>query len=556
MKAIKKFIVLAAAAIGLSSCVGDLDLKPTDPRTLTAADFAKDPEDYMDRVMANVQMAFATYGANGNSPVAGFDGGMATFQRATFILEEIPTDEANWIATSDADYGQLQYGIPTASVKFIEGTYSRYIINVTFCNQFIQTVNDGYFNLDESLKPKADEYIRQCKILRSACYFYLVDCFGNVPYADENTAVGSIAPQLPREEIFTRVTQTLEDIVKEYEANPVEQRYGYVGVDVARALLVKFYLNAEVYTGTPAWDKCLAHSKAIIDRLKGPGFKGSGLANVYQQLFAVNNDQYTIGGSNAVNEIIWGIPQEMPNLLSWANGTFMVAGWLGASKPSDSWQCSFADYNVTDGWKCMTTRRQFVEKFDWNEATMATSPDDRVRDWKTSKDGFSPDAPALDLDNFGSNGYLPMKFTNWALDAEGKRDTDLSPVANNQNGIDYPVIRLAEIYLSAAEAILHGAGDKAEALTYVNYIRERALLSPWTSGELSLNSLQDERCRELYTENCRRTDLIRYGKYTSGYNWNWKNQVPGGADLPAHFNLYPLPSSIVYLGGYTQNPGY
>lgn len=90
----------------------------------------------------------------------------------------------------------------------------------------------------------------------------------------------------------------------------------------------------------------------------------------------------------------------------------------------------------------------------------------------------------------------------------------------------------------------------------MNYIRERALLSPWTSGELSLNSLQDERCRELYTENCRRTDLIRYGKYISGYNWNWKNQVPGGADLPAHFNLYPLPSSIVYLGGYTQNPGY
>ena len=151
----------------------------------------------------------------------------------------------------------------------------------------------------------------------------------------------------------------------------IRDSYGYVGVDVARALLVKFYLNAEVYTGTPAWDKCLAHSKAIIDRLKGPGFKGSGLANVYQQLFAVNNDQYTIGGSNAVNEIIWGIPQEMPNLLSWANGTFMVAGWLSASKPSDSWQCSFADYNVTDGWKCMTTRRQFVEKFDWNEATMA-----------------------------------------------------------------------------------------------------------------------------------------------------------------------------------------
>ncbi|MDE5568534.1 MAG: RagB/SusD family nutrient uptake outer membrane protein, partial [Muribaculaceae bacterium] len=73
---------------------------------------------------------------------------------------------------------------------------------------------------------------------------------------------------------------------------------------------------------------------------------------------------------------------------------------------------------------------------------------------------------------------------------------------------------------------------------------------------LTLETLQDERCRELYTENCRRTDLIRYGKWLSGYTWNWKAGVAEGANLPERCLLYPLPASIVTLAGYTQNPGY
>ena len=123
-------------------------------------------------------------------------------------------------------------------------------------------------------------------------------------------------------------------------------------------------------------------------------------------------------------------------------------------------------------------------------------------------------------------------------------------------GGDYAVIRLAEIYLSAAEAILNGGGDKGKALEYVNYIRERAGLQAWGAGDLTAVALQDERCRELYTESVRRSDLIRYGKWISGYTWNWKNNVKGGADFNSNFTLYPLPSSTVELAHYEQNTGY
>ena len=88
----------------------------------------------------------------------------------------------------------------------------------------------------------------------------------------------------------------------------------------------------------------------------------------------------------------------------------------------------------------------------------------------------------------------------------------------------------------------------------MNYIRERAGLDPYTN--LNLVELQDERSRELYTESTRRSDLIRYGKWISGYNWSWKNQVADGADFSSNFNVYPLPSTTAAHNGYTQNPNY
>ena len=366
--------------------------------------------------------------------------------------------------------------------------------------------------------------------------------------------MGSIAPQLPRAEVYAKVVEDLEAVSKEYGSN-TDVVYGQVGKDVADAILVKFYLNAEVYTGKAEWAKCAAKAEEIIARHKGTGFKNSGLALSYSALFGANNDKYCAGGSSNVNEIIWCIPQDATYATSWANSTFMIDAWIGEPKDGAAWDCRKAWYNAGDAWKCMTARRQFVEKFDWNE-DYTESADLRTRFWCTAAQGFDINNDILDQDHFGSNGFLAVKYSNWAFDEEGNIDEAGSPAATTQVGSDYAVIRLAEIYLSAAEAILNGGGDKAKALEYVNYIRERAGLNAWNAGDLTAVSLQDERCRELYTENVRRTDLIRYGKWISGYTWNWKNKVKGGADFNSNFTLYPLPSSTVELAHYEQNKGY
>ena len=121
------------------------------------------------------------------------------------------------------------------------------------------------------------------------------------------------------------------------------------------------------------------------------------------------------------------------------------------------------------------------------------------------------------------------------------------------------MIRLAEIYLTAAEAILQGGGGSpAEAATYVNYIRERAYGDKdHNFSSVNMQTLRDERCRELYSESTRRTDLIRFGKFTKGYNWDWKNGERLGSDVDDFYALFPIPESeMTNNPALEQNEGY
>lgn len=560
---------MVAATLSLGSCVGDLDLTPTNPNELTPGLFKNDPKGYLEKAIAGVYLQYATYGANGDASVKNFDGGMSTFQRAVWLLEEANSDEASWIP-NDVAYGTFQYGNIPAANTVVMGTYSRLFINIAMCNQFIQTVNDGYFNLTTpELQALADDYIRQARILRAGAYWYAIDNFGNVPYADESVAMGSVAPQLStnfsegRRMVYDKVVADLEDIVAWYEANDPNNMpaYGQVGLDVAESLLVKFYLNAEVYTGTAAWDKCYQHAEKVIARLGKGGMDETGLNPNYFQNFGANNSKYVSCKENGANEIIWTIPQhhtsldpEGKGLMSYANSTFMCNAWIGDSPDGADFSCSKSEYNSDGGWKCIVARTQFVEKFNWKDVDMSESDDVRVKYWKTSKDGFNVQNISLEQADWGNNGYLAVKYNNWSQDNDGE-DRANSPQTTDQLGGDYAMIRLAEIYLSAAEAALNGGGDRTKAVEYVNYIRKRAGL-PDVDATLNLVQLQDERCRELYTECIRRSDLIRYGKWISGYTWAWKNQVRNGEDFSSAFVVYPLPSTTAARNGYVQNPGY
>ena len=106
-----------------------------------------------------------------------------------------------------------------------------------------------------------------------------------------------------------------------------------------------------------------------------------------------------------------------------------------------------------------------------------------------------------------SQGFFGEKFSNL---------TDAGEAASNTGAvgadIDYPVFRLADVYLMLAESVLRGGtgATRDEALQLVNKLRERAFGTAdgnINEAQFTLQFILDERARELYWESCRRTDL-------------------------------------------------
>ena len=157
-----------------------------------------------------------------------------------------------------------------------------------------------------------------------------------------------------------------------------------------------------------------------------------------------------------------------------------------------------------------------------------------------------------------SEGYFFEKFTNLTDDG-----TAASNSAATGCSTDYPMIRLADVYLMAAEAFLRGGAgiSRSEALDLVNDVRLRAYKND-ESGKISdsdftLDFMLDERARELYLESVRRTDLIRFGKFTSdAYIWQWKGGVLDGRSVNDKYNIYPIPDTDLTANPNLTNPQY
>ena len=142
--------------------------------------------------------------------------------------------------------------------------------------------------------------------------------------------------------------------------------------------------------------------------------------------------------------------------------------------------------------------------------------------------------------------------------------------------MDFPLFRLGEIYLNYAEAVARGGqgGSIETAVGYINELRARGygdhshdIGSAWltanatvggTTTSVQYGNLLNERQREMYFECTRRTDLIRFGLFTTGsYLWVEKGGTPTGVGVDDHYNLYPIPTTDLSVNGsLEQNPGY
>ena len=526
MKRIKNlFIISAAVLITFSSCMKDLDTVPLDGNEVTAAEIFDNPESYR-QILAKLYAGLAVSGQQGPAGMAdisGIDEGFGQYLRGMFYHQVLSTDEAviGWDDQTIKDFIYHSWG---ASDVFIAAMYYRIFYQISLANEYIRETTDSKLNdrgVTGALRQSIEGYRAEARFLRAFSYWHALDIFGNVPFVTDADPIGAFLPeQISRANLFNYLETELLEIIPLLAA-PRTSEYGRIDRAAAWMLLAKLYLNAEVYTGQGKYTEAITYLNEVINA-------GYTLEPEYKHLF--NADNYL-----SDQEIIMQVPYHGIETQTFGGTTFIIKAGIGGDMLA-------ADSGVDDGWGGLRTTPNFVNLFDEGDRRAL----------------FFSDGQTLDIANLSDfqNGYAVRKFTN--LRRDGTPGTNLE-----FPDTDFPVFRLADAYLMYAEAGLRGGsgGDISTALGYVNAIRQRAFgdnSGNITSAQLTLDFILDERGRELYWEGHRRTDLVRFNKFTGdAYVWSWKGESRDGLPTNARFNLFPLPDSDVNANpNLIQNTGY
>lgn len=532
MKKIKISIVFILAVTFFTACNKELDRTPLNSTTSlkqysTVAGYKA--------VLAKAYGAYSLTSSNGTGAsdvtISGVsDVAITDFIRSYWNIQELTTDEAV-CAWNDVNLQSFHNFNWTSGNVYINALYSRSLYQITVCNEFIRQSSDDQISSRGFSATDAAEikhYRAEARFLRAFQYSVLMDLFGNPPFVTEADPIGKYIPKrITRTDLFAYIETELKAIDADLVA-PKQNEYGRADQGAAWALLARMYLNAEVYTGTARYGDAITYAFKVINA-------GYSLMPAYKQLFMADN--------NVNNpEIILPIAYDATNSQNYGGTTFLTCSAHGTDVKEDS-----AHGIRGGGWLGNRSTKKLPLAF----GDYSGNGDKRAM--------FG--AGNLEISSVLNfyDGPEVWKFNN--LNSDGS--TPYSPNGVLVN-IDFPLFRLAEMYLVYIEASKRGGtggGDvtDATALQYFNKLRERAYGN--TSGNVSSYTLDDvlnERQRELYWEGFRRTDLIRYNLFTSGtYLWPWKAGVPGGAGADSHYNIFPIPSSeILSNTNLSQNPGY
>jgi len=429
------------------------------------------------------------------------------------------------------------------------------IIGNTWGGQYgaIGAINDAIANLGLSAGD-----IMQMRALRAYFYWRMLDLYGNVKIV---TTPGVDAPQSTRAVLYAFVESELLAALgtTEITANttfsdtglPASGSVYRVNRYAALGFLTKLYLNHAVYLGaesTATYNKAALASQIIMDsnayQLCASGCTVANLAkrpavatdpdnlegyaavfapnneNNVEHIFSVNYDEATAGGMNFAKMTLHYSSQ-----LTW---NFEAQPWNGYAALEEF-------YNKYDSGDARKANNFIVgPQKDYGGSALndfaADDPGGIVLDYTPAINELEPNA-------LRQSGARLGKFS---FQQFGRPD----------QSNDFPIVRLGDIMLMSAEAQMRAAGNWSHppALALVNAIRARAGVSAYPS--MTAAEFLNERGREMFQETSRRTDLIRFGTYSSGTWWE-------KAASPAHKALFPIPFDAIQSStGLSQNAGY
>ena len=448
-------------------------------------------------------------------------------------------------------YKQMHQHIWTSLQPQLQSVWDQAYGGITQTNKIIFQIEDGQIPVAEG----EAQVLAELKMVRASYYYVLCDAFGNIPVVTQFDVPDGFKPeQSTREEVFNFIIDEVNKAMPDLSETVDQSTYGRFTKWGAHALLAKMYINAQVYTGTAMYDKCMEQCDSIINSGK------FSLASSMTEAFKPDNQNSP--------ETIWAIPYDQER-----------AGGLQFWALS-SWDVQRATYNTTfGGYGGMGVLPQFINSFD---------PDDQrlikgfryglqsAADGTPLKAGYGADAgkpfvlknemPSIDLCT-QLQGYQINKF---------KIEQGVQPNMSN----DVPFFRYADVLMMKAECLLRN-GDAGQAANLVTQVRMRDFpdnpeKATVTGAQLMQGSRYDYGVTDV---NMTQTDQgggdIKYGRFLDELGWEFSQEGRRRQDMirfgtfftrswfahkktnDQHLAIFPLPQrELDNNPNLAQNPGY
>lgn len=400
-------------------------------------------------------------------------------------------------------------------------------------------------------------FIAELKLFRAFHYLKIMDLWGNIPFVTE---VGKeISPATrPQIEVFNFIEK---EILENIDKIPVlsAAMTGRMSKAGAYAMLVELYLNAEVWTGTPRWDDCIAAANQLIN--------GNAGAQNGQMALDPNITDAFKPDNHLSKETIFALAYEFQK-------SNTQPQWTGDFFYFNQRDITGGGRNGNDGTVVIPGVYAKFPTADLRKtAWMLHGPqmrfDDPTKPVLGSNDEYQGQ-PVVFVDNIRKNleairnGTDPELLPSDMTTGEGTSGVrfnkyQLGHIAHpSYNSTDWHFYRLTWVYFAKAEALMRKNGGTAtnEAVDLINASKRRAYSADdwstyaYNTSNLTLTELLAERGREFIFEGFRRQDLIRFGRFHTDSWWDHK---------PTDINktLFAIPNNQRVLNpNLDQNTGY
>ncbi len=420
--------------------------------------------------------------------------------------------------------------------------------------------------------------VAEARGLRAMYYLQLVQQFGGVPLIIERNAspITEVA-RASAENVYAFIISEFTELSGSSSAladKSTGASFGHFDKRAAMHFLAKAYLNRGYETFGSSADFTAA--KDAADK----AINGLQLTTPFATLFNMSNE--------ANDEIIFSVQYSIGSVESDTKGNKQQANFgayldgpekghkyttstltptlrmhqLFASSPADErYDGTFMQELRTSYWDFYDAGKKNTSTVLYYYAPPWASDEASIAAWRAALPSHAT-AVVVPMTEEGPNvgGKVTAYTSKMREDVYGVAsfrkfdDTDRkSTFSQTASMHDIFLARVAETYLIAAEALIK-AGKQADALTYVNAVRNRAKATPAVAADMTIDYLLDERARELAGEYHRWADLRRTGKlaeYAEKYN---PDIAVGNVGQKT---LRPIPQTARELNpALTQNPGY